>query len=283
MPNNSIRDNLSKEDIIAEIRLTLGADIAHKRCIVVVEGQDDILFFRGKLNKDVIIEESYSGKLGVLDIVSFFFDDRVIGVCDIDYDGHILPLSRIFTYDYCCLEMMIISCEKAFSSFCNVYYSGCLSCNELRYKALEDLLRLSLYRKKNEELSWGLNFKGLSFPKYYNKVTENIDYSILDGDIQRINPEVAPSILRAYLNSVDEDNHEGYPVDELLSITQGHDFINYFKTMILQNEIGKHEPSRHELIHSIICSYHYENFTESALYRKLKLYQEERKLTVVIS
>ena len=53
MGQNSILSNLSKEDIIAEIRLTLATDFEHKKAVVIVEGEDDIQFFNGKLHEDV--------------------------------------------------------------------------------------------------------------------------------------------------------------------------------------------------------------------------------------
>ena len=36
MGTNSIRSNLNKEDIIADIRLTLSADLKHQKIVVVV-------------------------------------------------------------------------------------------------------------------------------------------------------------------------------------------------------------------------------------------------------
>ena len=281
MPNNSIRDNLSKEDIIAEIRLTLSADIAHKKSIIIVEGQDDILFLNGKLDKDVLIEESFSGKLGVIEIVDFFADNRVIGICDSDYETT-LHQPPIFYYDYCCLEMMIISCINAFSPFCNVYYSGNKTCEELRKRVLVDLLRLSMYRKKNTELSWGLNFKGLSFPKYYNKRTKEMEVANLDNDIYRINPGKSQAEFQAYKRIVTESTNEEYSLVDLYRITQGHDFINCYKTIISFSR-KRHEPSESELFHCMVSSYHYENFSESQLFQTLSLYQQDNHLSILLN
>lgn len=86
MGKNSIQSNLTKDDLIAEIRLTLGADFKREHTVIIVEGEDDISFFNGKLSSNVDIRESFSGKRGVLEIVSLFSDSRVIGVCDVDYD-----------------------------------------------------------------------------------------------------------------------------------------------------------------------------------------------------
>ena len=39
---DSIRENRTKEDIIAEIRALFSEDIEGQRCIVLVEGSDDV-------------------------------------------------------------------------------------------------------------------------------------------------------------------------------------------------------------------------------------------------
>ena len=46
MGKNSIQSNLTKDDLIAEIRLTLGADFKREHTVIIVEGEDDISFFR---------------------------------------------------------------------------------------------------------------------------------------------------------------------------------------------------------------------------------------------
>lgn len=112
MGKNSIQSNLTKDDLIAEIRLTLGADFKREHTVIIVEGEDDISFFNGKLSSNVDIRESFSGKRGVLEIVSLFSDSRVIGVCDVDYDTG-TPSPQILYYDYSCLEMIDSHTTKA--------------------------------------------------------------------------------------------------------------------------------------------------------------------------
>lgn len=59
MGKNSIQSNLTKDDLIAEIRLTLGADFKREHTVIIVEGEDDISFFYGKLSSNVDIRESF--------------------------------------------------------------------------------------------------------------------------------------------------------------------------------------------------------------------------------
>lgn len=98
MGANSIRSNLSKDSIISAIRLCKSADITHKNVYLIVEGADDIRFFKSNVSEKVNLFESFSGKVGVMDIVSHFSADNVIGVCDRDYDSQD-PSEPIFFYD----------------------------------------------------------------------------------------------------------------------------------------------------------------------------------------
>ena len=104
MATNSIRTNLSKDTTISEIKLLLSADREKIKKIVVVEGEDDIIFLSRFFNKDVILFESFSGKQGVEEIINTreICDFRVIGIRDKDYcNGH--SNKRRFFYDRCCL------------------------------------------------------------------------------------------------------------------------------------------------------------------------------------
>ena len=103
MGNNSIRSNLSKEDIISDILLCIGADINRENIYLLVEGEDDISLIHPYVSENVLLYESYDGKSGVESIVNERFGDnsRVIGIRDKDYQSE--PSSnKIFFYDYGC-------------------------------------------------------------------------------------------------------------------------------------------------------------------------------------
>lgn len=272
MGQNSIRCNLSKEDIIAEIRLTLSADFEHKKGIVVVEGEDDILFFNGKLHPDVDLRESFSGKCGVEEIVCYFSDDRVIGICDIDYDSR-STCPQILYYDYSCLEMMLISNNSVFSSFFYAYYQGSKSPQEIRQQILSNLKWLSLYRKLSSNNSWGVRFCGLSIAKAFNQNDQTIDITNLLGQIHTINPGLI-SHNREQLGLLSEACRGEYALEQYLLITQGHDFLYCFQALCEASKRSKGKsPSVEELFRALLCSCHRENFFEFELYQSLISYQ----------
>lgn len=60
---NSIRSNLTKNDIISEIKLSISADyLDNKKVFLLVEGNSDVLFLKKFVNEYVELLESFSGK-----------------------------------------------------------------------------------------------------------------------------------------------------------------------------------------------------------------------------
>lgn len=281
MGQNSIRNNLGKEDIISEIRLTLSADFLNEQCVVIVEGEDDVIFFNGKLQENVDIQESFSGKLGVIEIVSFFSDKRVIGVCDRDYDPQ-STCPQIFYYDHSCLEMMLISNESAFSAFFYTYYQrrpG--NPREVRSQLLSNLKWLSLYRKLSSENDWAINFKGLSMVAAFNNNTQTLETASLLSQINKINPGLI-SGNRARIEQLSTECRKEHNLNDYLEITQGHDFLCYFRKLCESVQHLKMKlPGEAELSRALICSYRKEDFSESELFQRLNEYQITYQLNIL--
>lgn len=281
MGANSIHSNLSKEDIIADIRLTLSADFDHKKTVVVVEGEDDVVFFNGKLHPDVDVHESFSGKRGVKEIIAHFSDDRVIGICDIDYDQP-SQYPQLFCYDFSCLEMMLISKDSVFRSFCYTYYHGTLSPDEVRFKLLFDLKWLSYYRKLSVERDWNIRFNGISISAAFNKKTKMLDIPSLISQLSRINPGLIED--RERLQEISVECCKTYPIEQYFLITQGHDFLRYFQAFCESVHYTKRKlPGESELFRSLVCAYRKEDFMDSTLYRSLFEYEATYGLTILLA
>ena len=84
---DSIRSNQTKDDLVTTIKLELSADIRKKKCFLLVEGNDDVIFSRKIFQKDVVCYESFSGKAGLDELIesSELGDYRVIAIKDKDY------------------------------------------------------------------------------------------------------------------------------------------------------------------------------------------------------
>lgn len=274
---NSIRDNITKEDIIAEIRLELNADLHKQTTIIIVEGSDDITFFRGKLSDQADIKESFSGKIGVCEIVEEFQDYRVIGICDRDYDisqHH----DRLFYYDYSCLEMMLISNDKVFESFCNTYYRGSNRSNEVRMQILEDIKWISVFRHLSAQNSLGINFKAIRISEAFNDANRRLDLSIIIQQLEKSNRGVADQ--HTLLSQITNKCHSIIELGNLLQITNGHDFINYFQRLCCSYSRRSNSKSS-ELFKGLVCAFRKTDFQLTDLYNKLISYQSSKKLSIV--
>lgn len=280
MGKNSIQSNLTKDDLIAEIRLTLGADFKREHTVIIVEGEDDISFFNGKLSSNVDIRDSFSGKRGVLEIVSLFSDSRVIGVCDVDYDTG-TPSPQILYYDYSCLEMMLISSDSAFTPFFHTYYRGKAGFAEIRLKLLQELKWLSCYRKLNSIFGWAICFNGLSMKKAFETETQNINTAKIISQIRELNPSLTEHIRRQ-VDQVHIEYDKKHDLPELLSITQGHDFLDYFRELCSTTwpKCGKF-PSSRELSRALVTSFRQDDFKRTVLYQQLDSYQNAYHLKIL--
>ncbi|OON98746.1 MAG: hypothetical protein ATN35_00615 [Epulopiscium sp. Nele67-Bin004] len=152
---------------------------------------------------------------------------NVIAIRDKDYQ--VKPTSNnIFYYDWCCLEMMLIYNDEVFESIVAEYYNGSLSANVLRETILEQLQFLSLIRKDNEQNDKRLKLRDLPLPKAFNENTQKLDENIIIVEIKTRNPQY-----------VHNENSEVLSLEELLDITQGHDFTKLLATIC--NSVQKKE------------------------------------------
>ncbi len=265
MGTNSIKTNLTKDSIISDIKLLLGADINKENVYVIVEGDDDIKFLRKYLNNNVTIYESFSGKNGVEEIVNskIISNSRVIGIRDKDYCND-LKSKKIFFYDRCCLEMMIIKFDKAFNGIYYEFYNGELQPHELKEHILTELFKVSQVRKYNEENKMKINFRGLSFQSIID------DSSKLNEDkfikqLEKLNSD-KPIKFIDIINKLSYEN-----MDSLLDITNGHDFILLFK-FYCDKRCDKNFANEKQISSVLRGSFSEEFLKKTALYKNVNDY-----------
>jgi 5S rRNA maturation endonuclease (ribonuclease M5) len=274
MESNSIRQNLDKNDTILNIRLSLAADINKEKAVLVVEGQDDLAFFNGKIASTVDICESFSGKSGVEDIVNQFNSKHVIGICDKDYDTQ--KIHNIFYYDYSCLEMMMISSDEAFKSLFNEHYHcKTVTYYELRKKILQDLCWISCLRKLNSQKQWGINFNGISFPSLLNNEAGIINKKQMVKQIKESNKVCIDHQIRQLVNK--ECNRIKKPAD-YYNITNGHDFMHYFQSICNTTTKSKRKFKVYAVTSGLRCAYRKSDFERSTIYTKVLDHQDEHGL-----
>lgn len=280
MGNNSIRSNLTKDYIISDLRLSLSDDIYREKVFIVVEGEDDIKFLKSYLNVDTtVLYESYDGKNGVSEIVKDFFsaDKRVIGIRDRDYLSY-EESPKIFFYDNCCLEMMIVENEEVFNSIYNEFYKGDMKSKELLNKMLMELKFLSIIRMYNEKFQWEINLRALSINKVFIQDIYGIDNEKVVNELNKINDNI---IDDNKLGMINEYGNQVQTVQELLNITQGHDFSSFFAAIC--NTHTNKGINNKSVEMALRCSYRNKDFTETRLHNSLLTYQENLGILFLIA
>ena len=277
MASNSIRSNLTKEDIISDITLCMGADIDRKNIYLLVEGEDDIRLLHPYISENVLIYESYDGKKGVEVIVNdrFLDNKRVIGIRDRDYQQE--PTSeKIFFYDYNCKEIMLISNDDIIDNLCFEYDKGPLLSRELRNCILNELKILSVIRKYNETKQWGIILKGLSANQGFNTETEKMDNDVI---VRKVNQMNGNFISEQILSDIYDEVSGVWSQEQLYYGTQGHDFCTLFATIC--NNYRKRGIKPIEVQASARCTFRWSDFVKTKLYLSVKEYSQVHSLKIL--
>lgn len=244
-----------------------------------MEGEDDLKLLRKFFGENVILYESYCGKNGVKEIINHpIIDDfRIIGIRDKDYLIDNIH-NRILFYDFCCLEMMLISVDEVFKSIYHEFYYGNMNVRELKEKILNKLIILSHLRKENELNDYKILFKGLSLVNYSND-NSYLNYNKLADDLKERSSS-CNICIKELIENMESEFTKPFTLTQLLDVTNGHDFITIFKNECNQN--NRSGVKENKIASSMRTSYTGENFKCTNLYKNLYIYAEENSLDIFL-
>ena len=273
--NNSIREVLNKDDIISSIKL-----LRNSKFILIVEGQDDILFFKKFIeNNQVEIYESFSGKIGVFEIINSkdLKDHNLIGVVDKDYSQE--NNKNIYYYDHSCLEMMLFKEKEIFLKICTEHYKekNNIPSDELYLHIFEILFYFSILRKINFEKKYELNLKMISLNKYFDQENNIFDYKEIFKILKKNTSDKKINISKIE-KDIFNQKIKDFSIENFLDITNGHDFMRCLQ--IFCNLSGTKRGITEEQISSELrIAYSSENFKKTELYQEVnKKYKNIFKL-----
>ncbi len=151
----------------------------------------------------------------------------------------------------------------------------------IRLKLLQELKWLSCYRKLNSIFGWAICFNGLSMKKAFETETQNINTAKIISQIRELNPSLTEHIRRQ-VDQVHIEYDKKHDLPELLSITQGHDFLDYFRELCSTTwpKCGKF-PSSRELSRALVTSFRQDDFKRTVLYQQLDSYQNAYHLKIL--
>ena len=276
---DSIRPKLDKTTVINEIKMQLSVPNNKKKSFILVEGQNDISVLDTLFdNENTILYESYGGKREIVKMVTEVFLDekQVFGIVDKDFDLNEEQL-QLFNYDFCNLEMMIVGNNDAFNALIFKLTNIKMDYLEFRKKVLFDLIVLTAVRKANYMYDWGINFSKLPITCFlkFNNVDRRYVYESIkrNHEFDKEKEEICNNIIESLKN------------EELLNFTNGHDFCEALsislKSCFSENKSIKSLGKRN-MFNLLSCVFGPHYFKQTELYAKLKKYQVENELSLIM-
>jgi len=146
---------------------------------------------------------------------------------------------------------------------------------------LGDLLEVSKLIALHAIFGWAICFNGLSMKKAFETETQNINTAKIISQIRELNPSLTEHIRRQ-VDQVHIEYDKKHDLPELLSITQGHDFLDYFRELCSTTwpKCGKF-PSSRELSRALVTSFRQDDFKRTVLYQQLDSYQNAYHLKIL--
>ena len=264
---DSLRENRTKEDVVAELNMLLDEDIDNKKCIVLVEGSDDVTFMEIVLEDNAVcVESPYGGKHGLDDLMEEPSIQRkeVIAVRDKDYMDLTQLGDREFVYDGCCLETMILSNPDIAEGFHRLY-QGKKGKEEYLIHAMRQLAPYSMLRKKNEIEKQGINFEKVGFGDLVKEEVLQIE-------------ELFNRIHQIEIFSSCKEKAKELSDSELWDITNGHDFYTYLGALSKQ---GRKTLGEIGVRNILFAMYRKKDFERTRLYHTVLEYQKRNRLKFV--
>ena len=295
---NSIMDNITPGTLRSQLTLELGYDIERKKAFIILEGTADVKCMQKMFLRDTT--KLFHARGGVDAVVenctAFINDSRVIGIRDRDYDDVNGNLTNLFYYDHCNLEMMIISNDNAFCGFCDEYYYGEQSYDELREEVLRALFGISLIRMANTKDEKAIAFPKFPFKEIWNESTSRLELNrvieiLLANNVH--NNGVDENYIRTVINSRDASSAS---YRELIDVTNGHDFIGLLAIVLFleckkvkdftkeqgygEEIISLRNLKNEEIESALHCTFTQECFRSTDLYQSLLEYSRDHNLSI---
>lgn len=269
---DSIRQALNNENgfdnLVNKIRLIINADLLNEHVIVLVEGLDDKKFVDNIFEGHIICFESFSGKSGLYELIECkeIADNRIIAIRDRDYSDPKEYPDRMFCYDYCSLELMLLHnnfiIDRMKKHCCSDAYRENFPISIMRH-----IVMFSILRKYNEERSLGISLsKGVLSGCNSTELLPDMNELFQRNKIEN---QLIDECKKNSLEILDED---------LWDITNGHDLCAVLGK--ISTLCGKRALGEDGYRSMIISMYRKEDFYNTQLYEDLIEYQKKEGIII---
>lgn len=268
---DSIRKCAKLDDMVTTLKMELDQDIEHKMNIVLVEGTDDKKLVKRVFSNQITCYESFSGKEGLSELIQNdrLKDNRIIAIRDKDYDDTEQLPERMWCYDTCCMETMLLKDKNVEEGLFDTFYKGESNRQTFYKNLLRQLVPVSMLRRKNEEENLGINFNKMKLTEHFDCTTEKLDSVKV---FENIGHDV--SVYDICCREGAELSEE-----ELYDNTNGHDICKLLGVIF---QSGKGDMGEERVRDSMICSYRSDDFKSTQLYSDIMCFQKKYNRKYVI-
>lgn len=177
-PNNLQNSANTVSEKLNEIRLSIDHPNNKGKVFILLEGGDDVKFFKKLLADNYVDITVLGGKNKVIEAINKLniagFLKIVIGICDADFDRldskNNYP-SNLFITDYHDMEVQMIESDALLDVIYE--YSNDLCCKQLKLDIYDIALEIGYVKWFNHNSNGNLNFKGLQFDQFIIQNNQN--------------------------------------------------------------------------------------------------------------
>ena len=260
---------LSREELLETIRLVMAEDLDKTHIVILFEGDSDRRFVEKYLNiENIYCYESPSGKRDLSGLLTDTgrcpYSERVIALRDRDYADPAAESPRLFMYDDCALELMLLHHPEVRKAAKELYLKE--DKDDYPVLPMRQIAPFSVLRRRNER----------------EKLMHDLEAGVLCGSKD---PNLPPDMetlfyslrIAEYLPACIEEA-AALDEEELWAITNGHDLC---KLLGRSSSLGKGTLGEAGFRQFLFSVYRVSDFCETALYRALLQYGDAHELPIV--
>lgn len=273
-----MRQHLTQEIKIGEIRLLFNSPAFRNKKICLVEGDSDLKIF-GKIAKsnDLCYEPTNGRKelINVMSSISSEYSDRLFAICDSDFNrlnSICLSSYNILMTDYHDSEMLLLH-SNAMHGFIDEHISKEFieqSKEVLLRTCLETAYQIGILRWYNESESVNLNFKGLNYSEFIQAemFSFNLDLEKLISILILRSKKLEQSITKEIILTKFLEYREHNACEK--QVCCGHDVTNLLSMALNRTDLSKVGNLSHLGVESDLrLAYNQSDFERTSLYSNL--------------
>lgn len=267
-----IKQDITYQDKLNELRLDLSHPISSDTNFVLVEGESDIKVFRKLFDLEKCkVEYIPGGKAKLEECVSELIQIHtlLIGIRDADFihlDAEEYNKPNMFLTDFHDMEMTMLSEIEVLKSLI-LEYTDLVSeeeCILFKNNVVNTIDTLSFLKYLNSKDDLRLKFKGLSFHYLISVVGFSFDFELYFTRLLANSENARVTDFNEIIEMIDELRNEN---PDLMQLSNGHDLLKVF-AKVFQDKYQSNVNDKH-LASSIRMIYSFEMFNKTNLYQNV--------------